>query len=76
MMVVHMSQCQLMLCQRVVARRGMLAAAQRPSLLGPCLNERACTDSSCIAVQIYIVMMEPSDMYATYSCRLPSPVLL
>lgn len=29
-----------------------------------------------VAVQIYIVMMEPSDMYATYSCRLPSPVLL
>lgn len=26
--------------------------------------------------QIFVVMMEPSDTYATYSCRLPSPVLL
>jgi hypothetical protein len=35
-----------------------------------------CNGLLSIAVQIYIVMMEPSDMYATYSCRLPSPVLL
>lgn len=56
---------------------GGLGGSTLVSMLLPTRNASAQQAGNLTALdQIFVVMMEPSDTYATYSCRLPSPVLV
>ena len=47
------------------------------SMLLPTKNTSAQRGSNLTALdQIFVIMSEPASTYATYSCRLPSPVLV
>lgn len=56
---------------------GPAAGSTLVSMLLPTRNGSAQRNGNLTALdQIFVVMMEPSETYTTYSCRLPSPVLV
>jgi len=56
---------------------GPAAGSTIVSMLLPTRNGSVQQSGNLTALdQIFVVMMEPSETYATYSCRLPSPVLV